>query len=120
MKTEVHRKIESIMFRLLWAAAHSTRDLMRWAPTNRLLGFLRTRQGLKWGVPAMLLGVAYLFAAATCTTAADLPGSGWLYLFTALFVYDGFKFVFFGPASLFLLLRARTRDRRYGRASTGR
>ena len=32
--------------------------VLRYAPTNLLLNAIRTRRGLKWGVPAMLLAAA--------------------------------------------------------------
>jgi hypothetical protein len=56
------------MFRLLWAASVSTRYyLRRYMPTNVALDAIRTRRGLKWGVPAMLLAAPYLLAASICT-----------------------------------------------------
>ncbi|WP_228389333.1 hypothetical protein [Cumulibacter manganitolerans] len=56
------------MIRLLWAGSVHTRDfLRRYMPTNILLDLIRTRRGLKWGVPAMLLAVPYLLAASICT-----------------------------------------------------
>lgn len=55
------------MFRLIWTASIHTRYfLRRWMPTNILLDLIRTRRGLKWGIPAMLLAVPYLLAAAIC------------------------------------------------------
>ena len=56
------------MLRLLWVASVHTRYfLRRYMPTNIALDAIRTRRGLKWGVPAMLLAVPYLLAAAFCT-----------------------------------------------------
>ena len=40
------------------------RDLLRHAPTNRLLAWLRRRDRLRFGIPFMLLGAGYLLAAA--------------------------------------------------------
>lgn len=37
-----------------------------YAPTNTLLR-LRSRRGLKWGLPAMLLGILYMYFAAICS-----------------------------------------------------
>ena len=52
------------MLRLLWAASVRTRYfLRRYMPTNILLEAVRTRRGLKWGLPAMLLAVPYLYVA---------------------------------------------------------
>lgn len=97
----------------LWNASIRTRVfLRRWMPTNFLLDLLRTRRGLKWGVPAMLLGGLYLFTAAYCTT---LINHGWnpaLYLLFFLALWNSLKFLLFGPWSLILLTRARAREAR--------
>ncbi|MCX2164064.1 hypothetical protein [Corynebacterium auriscanis] len=46
------------MFRLVWVASTYARDLLhRYMPTNIVLDKLRSRRGLKWGVPAMLLAI---------------------------------------------------------------
>ena len=88
--------------------------VLRCAPTNLLLNAIRTRCGLKWGVPAMLLAVPYLYAAAICTTILNGDGPGWLYLLVLLFIWNAFKFLWIGPVSLLRLLRSRTRGRREG------
>ena len=52
------------MFRLLWNLSIRVRLFLRtYMPTNILLDALRTRRGLKWGVPAMLIAAPYLFGA---------------------------------------------------------
>lgn len=79
--------------------------VLRYAPTNLLLNAIGTRRGLKWGVPAMLLAVLYLYAAATCTTIINDDGPGWLYLLVLLFVWNAFKFIWIGPVSLVFLVR---------------
>lgn len=81
--------------------------LLRYAPTNLLLNAIRTRRGLKWGGPAMLLAVPYFYAAAICTTIIDNGGPGWLYLLVLLFVWNAFKFLWIGPVSVLKLLRVR-------------
>ena len=86
--------------------------ILRYAPTNLLLNAIRTRRGLKWGVPAMLLAVPYLYAAAICTTIINDDGPGWLYLLVLLFIWNAFTVLWIGPVSLLLLLRSRTRGRR--------
>ena len=49
------------MIRQLWTlSVHTRAFLRRYMPTNILLDAIRTRRGLKWGVPAMLLAVPYL------------------------------------------------------------
>lgn len=52
------------MIRELWTVSVHTRAfLRRYMPTNILLEAVRTRRGLKWGLPAMLLAVPYLYVA---------------------------------------------------------
>ena len=100
------------MFTGLWnLSVHTHTFLQRYAPTNRLLRRLRTRDGLKWGVPAMLLGAAYMAAAVGCRLLVQNGWTEWLYLPFLLFFYNGLKFLIFGPWSLVLLGRARLRKR---------
>lgn len=95
----------------LWNLSIKTRIFLRRVmPTNILLDKIRTRRGLKWGVSAMLLGAAYIFAAAMCITLIGHGWSPWLYLAFALLLWNGLKFVLVGPVSLFLLIRVRIRE----------
>lgn len=84
---------------------------LRYAPTNLLLNAIRTRRGLKWGVPAMLLAVPYFYGAAICTTIINDGGPGWLHLLVLLFVWNAFKFLWIGPVSLIQLIRVRAQER---------
>lgn len=94
------------MFRLLWAiSVHTRYFLRRYMPTNILLDLIRTRRGLKWGIPAMLLGIVYFLAAAVCAAALNDSGLGWLNLLVVLFVWNGLKFLLNGPISLVVLCR---------------
>lgn len=96
------------MFRLIWALSVRTRYfLRRYMPTNILLDAIRTRRGLKWGMPAMLLAIPYLYAAGICVQVIEDGGPGWLHLLVLLFIYNAMKFTVMGPISLVLLLRAR-------------
>lgn len=100
------------MFRLLWAASVSTRYyLRRYMPTNVALDAIRTRRGLKWGVPAMLLAVPYLLAASICTSLIADGGPGWLNLLVFLFIWNALKSLIMGPVSLVLLFRVRLAER---------
>lgn len=75
------------MFRSIWvASAHTRYFLRRYMPTNIVLDAIRTRRGLKWGVPAMLLAVPYLYAASLLTVLIDDGAPGWLYLLVLLFI----------------------------------
>ncbi|CAM2972754.1 MULTISPECIES: sulfate permease [Dermacoccus] len=80
--------------------------VLRYAPTNLLLNAIRTRRGLKWGIPAMLLAVPYLHAAAICTTIINDGGPGWPHLLVLLLIWNAIKFLWIGPVSLVSLLRA--------------
>jgi hypothetical protein len=94
------------MIRLLWAISPIIRDfLARWMPTNRLLAAIRTRRGLKWGVPAMGLGILYWLAAATLTTVIRGGGPAWLNALVLLTIWNGMKLMWVGPVSLLMLLR---------------
>ena len=101
------------MFYLAFAAATRIHALLqRYAPSNRLLTWLRRRNNLKWGVPFMLLGIAYLLLAVTMTTWARNGGPSWANLvFLAAFL-RALKFLLFGPVSLVLLARAHLREAR--------
>lgn len=74
-------------------------------PTNILLDAIRTRRGLKWGIPAMFLAVPYLLAASTFNTLIADGGPGWLNLLVLLCLWNTMKFIIMGPISLILLAR---------------
>lgn len=105
------------MFRLIWAASIHTHTVLRWAPTNLLLNRIRTRRGLKWGIPAMLIAAPYLLGAAICTQLIKDGGPGWFNLLVALFIWNAFKFLWIGPISLAYLVRSRTAERRVRRTA---
>ncbi|EWT06657.1 sulfate permease [Intrasporangium chromatireducens Q5-1] len=99
------------MIRLIWAlSTHITSYLRRYMPANRLLDAIRTRPGLKWGLPAMLVAVPYLLIANICTTLIGDGGPGWLYLVVLLSIWNAMKFIIVGPVSLVLLVRARVQE----------
>ncbi|MBB1515880.1 sulfate permease [Tessaracoccus sp. MC1679] len=102
-----------MLTRLLWNASVSTRGyLRRYMPTNILLDRIRQRDGLKWGIPAMLIGVGYFYAAAICTTLIDRGGPAWLTVLVMLFIWNGLKFAWMGPVSLITLIRVRRYEKR--------
>ncbi|GAA4182922.1 hypothetical protein GCM10022288_01540 [Gryllotalpicola kribbensis] len=99
------------MLRLLWAMSVRTRYfLRRYMPTNILLDLIRTRRGLKWGIPAMLLAAPYLLAASICTNLLADGGPGWLSLLVLLLIWNALKFIVMGPVSLALLVRVRIQE----------
>lgn len=106
------------MIRLLWAAnVHVRYVLRRYMPSNILLDAIRTRRGLKWGVPAMLLAIPYLSVAYMLSTAAQNDGSGWLNLFVLVAIWSALKMLWIGPISLVLLARARAHEYAQRRAT---
>ncbi|WP_216648732.1 sulfate permease [Agromyces agglutinans] len=99
------------MFAIVWALSLRTvMSVRRFLPTSILMDRLHTRRGLKWGVPAMLLAVPYAFAAMVCAAMGEQ--SGWFSVLALLFVWNAFKFLVAGPATLLQLLRVRARERR--------
>lgn len=101
------------MIRQLWTLSIHTRAfLRRYMPTNILLDAIRTRGGLKWGVPAMLLAVPYLLAASICTNLIENGAPGWLHLVVLLCIWNALKFLWIGPVSLVHLVLVRIRERR--------
>lgn len=99
------------MIRLLWVlSAHARYYLRRYMPTNIALDAIRTRRGLKWGVPAMLLAAPYFLAASYCITLIEDGGPGWLNILVLLFCWNALKFLIMGPVSVVLLIRVRIRE----------
>lgn len=95
------------MIRLLWAASTNIRYAMRrYLPSNVLLDAVRTRRGLKWGVPAMLLAIPYLLLADLCVRLLADGGPGWLHLIVLVCIWSALKMLWIGPVSIFLLVRS--------------
>jgi len=111
------------MLRLIWTISVHVRTIMRrYMPTNIALDALRSRRGLKWGIPAMLLAIPYLYAASLLTALIDVGAPKWLFAVTAILIWDAFKFIAMGPVSLVTLLRvclAESRQRRALRRPVG-
>lgn len=106
------------MFRLLWiASVHTRYFLRRYMPTIILLDLIRSRRGLKWGLPAMLLAVPYLYLASLFNLLAAEGGPGWLYLLVLLSFWNAVKFILMGPISVVLLLRTRAFEWRTRRSA---
>lgn len=100
-----------MLIRPLWTLSVRTRTILsRWMPTNILLDKLRTRRGLKWGVPAMGLGLIYLFISAASIALIDGGWSPALYVVFAVCLWNALKFLLMGPTSVIFLIRARTRE----------
>ena len=52
----------------------------RWLPSNRLVHLVRTRRGLRWGIPLVLLGAGYFAVGAVCAGIVQAGGPGRWYL----------------------------------------
>lgn len=98
------------MFRLIWAASVRTHTILSYAPTNLLIAATRTRRGLRWGIPTMLLAGPYLLAAHWCVTTIEHGGPGWLNLVVLLCAWNSIKLTLNGPITAILLARARIRE----------
>ena len=99
------------MFRTIWITSTHTRGfLRRYMPTNILIDAVRTRHGLKWGIPAMLLAVPYFLIAITLANHIQSGGPGWLNLIVLLTIWNGIKMLWLGPISLILLARVRIQE----------
>ena len=99
------------MFRLIWTLSVRTRDyLHRYMPSNRLLAAIRTRRGLKWGIPAMLVALPYILIASICSGSAADGGPGWLHLIVLWACWNALKFIIMGPVSVVLLVRVRLHE----------
>lgn len=104
------------MFRSMWTASVHTRYfLSRYMPTNIALDAIRTRRGLKWGVPAVLLTIPYLYAASVLRVLIEGGGPGWLHLVVLVLVWNALKFIITGPLSVVLLIHARGHESRRDR-----
>lgn len=105
------------MFRSIWILSIRAHDFFQhYMPSNRLLAATRIRRGLKWGVPAMLVGVPYLAMANVCTILIDSGAPEWLHLVVLWGLWNAFKFVLNGPVSLFRLVRAVMREQMMAQA----
>ncbi len=98
------------MFRLIWAASVRIHSILSYAPTNLLIAATRTRRGLRWGIPAMLLAIPYLLAAYWCVTTIEAGGPGWLNLVVLLCAWNSIKLILNGPSTVILLIRAILRE----------
>ena len=99
------------MFRFILTLSVRTRDFLhRYMPSNRLLAAIRTRRGLKWGLPAMLVAAPYVLVATICSSLVADGGPGWLHLVVLLGCWNALKFILMGPISVALLVRARIRE----------
>lgn len=102
-----------LMVRLIWITSIHTHDFLhRSTPTSVVLDKLRTRGGLKWGVPTILLAIPYLAVASILTILIGNGAPGWFHLLVLLCIWNTLKFLVMVPVSVVRPVRARTAERR--------
>ena len=84
--------------------------LRRCIPTNILADATRTRRGIKWGLAVMPLAIPYFAAAFWFAGLSDQGAPGWVCLLVLLTIWNGFKMLWLGPASIARLIRACLRE----------
>lgn len=101
------------MFRLIWIISIYVRSFMRrFMPTNIAITALRTRKGLKWAAPAMLLALPYLYIACVVTVIINDGASKWLYVVFLVCAWNALKFIINGIVCIGILVRVRLYERR--------
>ena len=105
------------MFAFATRAAVGYAVVTRWYPSNIAIAWLRTRRGLKWAWPAMLVLTPGYFALATYLAWLVREGApGWVGIFALVALVSAVKFLVFAPVSLALLAKAKLAERRVARA----
>lgn len=84
--------------------------LARYAPGPRLISRIVRRDGLKWGMPAMLVAAPYYLLANFLKGLIEQDGDAWLSLPLLWCLVMGTAFLVLGPMSLILLVTARARE----------
>ena len=87
------------MIRLLLAVSIAISDyLRRYMPTNKIRDRVYTREGLKWGIPAVLLAVPYFGIALWLSRIIETGAPGWLNVAVLICLWCGFKMLWLGPS----------------------
>jgi len=101
------------MFSFAMRAAAGYAAISRWYPSNLAIAWLRTRRGLKWAWPAMLIATPGYLAVSYWLAALVRDGApGWVAVFACIAFVSAMKFVVFAPISLLHLARAKWAERR--------
>lgn len=82
----------------------------RWLPSNILVGRVRTRAGLRWGIPLALLGLVYFAVGVVCAGMVQTGGPGWWYAPMAVCWWTALKLVGHGLFATVMLPVARTNE----------
>lgn len=81
--------------------------LARFAPGPWLISRVLRRDGLKWGVPAMLVAAPYYYVANLIKGLIEQGGDAWLSLPLLWCLVLGTAFLVLGPISILKLAKAR-------------
>src|SRR5699024_12621867 len=81
--------------------------LRRVIPPSIVIDTLRTRLGLRCGIPAILLAILYLSTASLLPVIIRDGGPGWLNIIVLIAIWSALKMLWIGPVSLILLARVR-------------
>jgi len=101
----------NIMLHAIFAGTASTYYfLARYAPGPWLISRIRRRDGLKWGMPAMLVAAPYFLLANVLKDLIENGGSALLALPLLWCLVMGIIFLAIGPISLILLANAWARE----------
>ncbi|GAB2563725.1 sulfate permease [Leucobacter ruminantium] len=98
----------TLIFALATRAATALFIVTRYLPGNLLIAWLRSRKGVKFGVPAMLLAFPYWWFGMWIESLIQngaLPGA--FYLIVAACAFTMAKLFLMGPISLVLLIKTR-------------
>lgn len=95
--------------------ANALASLMRWnrrhLPSHRLVAAVRTRRGLRWGLPLVGLGIAYLYLGAVASVMVEHGASHGLYLLTLACWAGGGRLIADGLVATGRLIVVRSRER---------
>lgn len=83
--------------------------MRRFMPTSIVIDELRTRKGIKWGVPTMFLRVVYFYLVLSMCVLVNGGASKWLYYALLVCAWNACKFLIFRPVTL---MRVRLAERR--------
>lgn len=82
----------------------------RWCPSNLLLNHVRTRRGLRWGLPLVAVGYGYLYAGGSLLSMINSGHSRSLYVAAVICCWSGVKLVLGGLYAAARIVCVRSRE----------
>lgn len=82
----------------------------RWCPSNLLLNHVRTRRGLRWGLPLVAVGYGYLYVGGFLLSLIDSGHPRSLYVPAAICCWSGVKLVLGGLYAAARIVYVRSRE----------